>query len=498
MTQFLSEQEVDAEFRAVTAVEDFQSGPHRFPYLRLSSTGFELLLYALHKQALQAAIPPDYDSVRVLNEGSDRARDLVLYAKSAPVGTVQCKRYQSGISVPEVLREIIRFILFARLDPALLPKPDGFLYKLVLARDPAETVADLFAEPPRVIKVYAPNLSSYIAEVIEKFASFKGINVADVLPAVESTLGLFRYELVRPVDLDALVDAAPGVQQRFFASRLVVDSSLVESGLAAQSAKIDEILRRTPEPISDADIRTLQDRILEIPESHRFSAGFAKFFGYPQQIIDTPEKLKAFLPRVAQFKADLDAFFVDWLNTEGARMAEDICKSAPVTVTVHPFARQIPAAFLGTVAAKVTTQSEFGRAMGQIIQKVSARPTDETDTQILTRLVSYFQERGAEILRSDFSKFANPPELFETKKSIMQFAVRGLGTEQEIELCLHRGLEVMRDDLEKAAANLRALGRQPRTVVLQGMDFLDSSVELSRFAESVRRDDSAKSGNDKK
>ena len=396
MTQFLTEQEVDAEFLAVQTIEDFQTGQHQFPYLRLSPTGFELLLYALHKHALQNAPPPAYDDVRVLNEGSDRARDLILYAQGAPVGIVQCKRYDSRISLPEVMREIIRFIFFARLDRALLPKPDGFLYKLALASNPTETVADLFAEPAQILKEQNPKLISYIDEVIENYASFADMSAADVLPEVEATLGFFRYELVRPADLDALVHTAPGVQQRFFASRLVVNSSLVEAGLATNSAKLDEILSKTTATITDADLRTFQDRIAAIPESHRFSAGFAKFFGYPGQIFDSPEKLKAFMPRVAQFKADLDAFFVDWLNAEARRMAEDICKSAPVTVTVHPFARQIPVAFLGTVAANVISQSEFGRAMGQIVQKVSGRPTDETDSQILSRIVENFRQRGAE------------------------------------------------------------------------------------------------------
>ena len=41
-----------------------------------------------------------YDSVRILNKGADRGRDVVLYHDQVPVAVVQCKRYKGPRLMP--------------------------------------------------------------------------------------------------------------------------------------------------------------------------------------------------------------------------------------------------------------------------------------------------------------------------------------------------------------------------------------------------------------
>src|SRR5437899_7085823 len=103
MPTFLSKTAVEAALAAATVIDDFDAGLHHFPYLRLSANDFELLLYALYRSDIENGTNLDYDDVRVLNEGADRGRDLVLYRQSAPIGVVQCKRHEASISLPEIL-----------------------------------------------------------------------------------------------------------------------------------------------------------------------------------------------------------------------------------------------------------------------------------------------------------------------------------------------------------------------------------------------------------
>lgn len=206
MPQFLQQEQIDAEFGAASSIEDFDIGAHRFPYTRLSPSDFEWLVYALYRADLEKGTTLSYDNVRVLMEGADRGRDLVLYKDQKSVGVVQCKRYEKAISLPEIFRELFKFFLFAQLDPALVPEPRDFRYTLVVASDPMETVADLFMESKRVIQEYRAKLPGYLAEVIEEYASFKNMTAEALQPTIEGYLGAFRYELVRPRDLDARVE----------------------------------------------------------------------------------------------------------------------------------------------------------------------------------------------------------------------------------------------------------------------------------------------------
>jgi len=220
----IDEAALDAELQAVHPVQDVEAGPATFPFMRLTARTFELLLYSLFRGATPPApISVEYDRVRILNDGTDRGRDVVLYKEGIAVGVIQCKRREDAISLPEVFREIIRFILFAHLYPDLLPDQDDFTYVLALATRPAETAADLFHEQGRILAENDALIAGHVQKVIAEYESFRGIDAAAVLPTVKAKLAALDLHLLTEVQLAEWLHSETTIAQRYFPARVVID-----------------------------------------------------------------------------------------------------------------------------------------------------------------------------------------------------------------------------------------------------------------------------------
>jgi len=224
--RYVDHEDIETELRGVRPVGEASVGLHKFPLGRLEPRDFELLLYCLfNTSAPPSPLSKAYDHVRVLNDGQDRGRDVVLYGSGKAVGIIQCKRHNSNISLPEVFREIIRFILFAHLSPELLPAGPAFQYVLALALPPAETAADLFSEPKRILADNDHLIEGYVQEVIKKYESFRGLRSKDVLPEVKSKLGSMTLHLLSEAELNVWLLGEQATAQIFFPARLVVDAA---------------------------------------------------------------------------------------------------------------------------------------------------------------------------------------------------------------------------------------------------------------------------------
>lgn len=216
---------LESERAAIAVVADLHAGMYEFPYGRLSAHGFEILLYTLFRLSTPPKpLPKDYDTVRLMNEGADEGRDVVLYKDGKSAGVIQCKRRDDNIGLPEVFREIIRLILFSTLYPHLISPGPGFNYILALSGTPSKPAGDLFAEPSRVIQDNDGKLPDYVQQVLDEYESFVNIVCADVLPIVRQKLGDMTLRLLTHTDLNQWLHNAPSVANLFFSARLVIDA----------------------------------------------------------------------------------------------------------------------------------------------------------------------------------------------------------------------------------------------------------------------------------
>lgn len=249
MVQIFAPTEVDAQVDAIIPVNDHRTGFDRPSYSSLTASGFEHLLYALFKHRQPSLT--FYDRATLMITGADRGRDVWLTKEEKPAGLVQCKR-TAGISAPQALREVIKFLLFAELDPKIKPL-DEFTYQLAVSEDPAGTTVDFFDAPITWLSDHEADIEAHLRTVIGQYASFAGMDASALTPGLLESLKRLKYALIRPADLDEMLHAAPAVRGHFFNARLVVDldsaQEMIENAFAG--------FRAHPSPTEASDISEL-------------------------------------------------------------------------------------------------------------------------------------------------------------------------------------------------------------------------------------------------
>lgn len=241
--KLLTDEETQSALVHVSPVDEGRAGPDRANYLALSDADFELLLYSIYKG--HAPELPWYSNVRLMVTGADQGRDVWLTKDERPVGLIQCKKVKVGFTRPDTLREVIKFLLNVVLEPALMPAPAGFRFILALASDPASTTTDFFDAPHTWLAANEAELSGLVADVIKKYEAFSTLKIEAVLPGISTALKSLKYELLRPIDLDALLERIPAVRQRFFKVQLVVAVKDAEAMIEARFAAVGFVSKST-------------------------------------------------------------------------------------------------------------------------------------------------------------------------------------------------------------------------------------------------------------
>ena len=276
--KLLTADEINAAYAQVEAVDEGRVGPDRANYLALSDADFELLLYSIYEQRL--AELPWYSNVCLMIPGADQGRDVWLTKDERPVGLIQCKKVKSGFTLPDTFREVIKFLLNVVLEPELMPDSAGFCFTLALSSDPAGTTTRFFEEPQTWLKANEADIPVFVAEVIDRYERFSKLQIDAVLPNISDALKRLRYELLRPVDLDGLLERIPAVRQRFFKVQLVVAVEDAAAMIKAQFAAVGLVSKST-QAFTRADVEE------DITRGSRSLADWPQMIG--GQHIERPE-----------------------------------------------------------------------------------------------------------------------------------------------------------------------------------------------------------------
>lgn len=133
MVTFFDREEVSRELIEVSKIQDVEAGVKQAPLNNLSDAAFELLLWDIFSNLSHSK--EYYNQATLMVAGADQGRDVWLTKHGDPVGLVQCKRLTSAFSAPEAIREVIKFILFAELNPELLNRDLPFKYSLAVSTE---------------------------------------------------------------------------------------------------------------------------------------------------------------------------------------------------------------------------------------------------------------------------------------------------------------------------------------------------------------------------
>jgi hypothetical protein len=478
----------DAELSKVKAVEGLNASPANYPLLGLSADDFERLCYALFKLSAPDGVQKAWDDAAIMVRGADAGRDLLLLAGQKPWGVVQCKRFESAIALPAILREIIKLILFPDVDSSLPQVEEGTHYFLSLATEVAQTVIDFFGSPLNALKERDNNIPTYVQEVLEGYKTLAGLDPSQAVAKIRRIVPALEYRLVRPVDLNGWLARETGVAGRFFQHRILVDDANMLAGFTDLKDMLQSLggqLGGLP-LLTDPDLKVIKARMESIPDTHRLSFGFVSLFGFPKEMFADTQDLKKRGERLNKLAVEVGQDFINWLYEQANLKALEICELGEVTLRVHPFARQLPAIFLGLVLKENIDRNVIGKVMSGIIASRLGQQPLSTDDQRIQNAKQTLIASGERYLRGDFSAMTGEGELLELKKKIARASVSGIVSVHDLNRVLDDGISIMRQHLDAAAIELRRLSAHPLSVFLTDSSSIDDPNVIEQTAKTVR------------
>ena len=473
------------ELAEVAPIKEFYAGMVRYPYCRLSSRNFELLNYALFGTSAPGGDTRAWDGVSIGTVGSDKGRDLVLTHQGRLCGVVQCKGGSQRVSLPEVLRELAKTVLRLDIDDTVQCNVGNVLYFLALANDPAQTVIDLFSRPRDVLRSRASDLDAAVKQVLRSHKALREVDGDTARATVHKALDVMPLSLVRPVDLDLWLWKQTQTATRFFhhGSVLVEDSRL--RGIAEELARVSRAVEGV-RVLEDVDLQVIKNHIENVPESHRLSLGFASLFGFPKEMFSDASDFRRRVALIADLMNELHGEYLAWMFQRAHAEAERICQKPDVMIQVRPFGRQIPLAFLGTVARDLTVRALHGKAGGKIVEDATGEKIFGIYAERMAHVRGALMDQGRQYLAGDYSKVVGDADLLALKLKVIRFMMEGIRDESELERVVDAGEAVLRPYLEESTRTLEEFGSHRPSVFLMGTSGLDSSKQMSRMGQTLK------------
>lgn len=227
------QEESSVGYKPTPTDASFQS----LPLSMLSDRDFEILCYKLVNREIESGVFNTSDKVALMQGVGDRGRDCSLYLDSIPNGVIQCKKYAARLTLPQVLKELIKLLLHSILDPSLIPTPKNFTYHIYCSNDCNEKALNLIYGFHHQIEIHIENgdIEKYAIGMSEDYETFNKFR--DAMPLNELYL-LLRSISVRfsgGSNLSGRISKHTDILQGFFNIRTVVDNS--------EANRKDEILK---------------------------------------------------------------------------------------------------------------------------------------------------------------------------------------------------------------------------------------------------------------
>jgi hypothetical protein len=211
----------------------------QLPFERMGDAHFELLLADLYSARTADGSEDWYDEARRLNDGADQGRDVILLDDSAPVGVIQCKRYNGIVSLAMVIQEICKFFLYATIKPGIASAPgEPFRYYVAVSDRAAGKLFEFMTGKGRKRfedlrtefeeKALAARKGS---ATLRKHDALKSLTQAQLCDLVWARIDNLHTGLHKKDDLSRLVGTYPHIKSTYF--KLESDSAKIVGELKA-------------------------------------------------------------------------------------------------------------------------------------------------------------------------------------------------------------------------------------------------------------------------
>ncbi|WP_146605487.1 hypothetical protein [Ralstonia pseudosolanacearum] len=461
--------ELEPNYRPTIVESHFST----LPLHLLGDRQFELLSYSLLKNEISSGKLPGVDDIAIMQGVGERGRDCILYFESNVRGLVQCKKYEARLTKPQVLKELIKFLLFACIEPEILPDPDNFEYFIFASNDFTEPAIDLLHQYSSTIDADIANgkIDEYISQITEEYESFRSFRGNPPSEKVRNFVKKIKVTGANGTDLTNRVNDEFDIFKKFFNIKTVV--SIDDADKVVRKALEDYGLRL----LTDDNLRALQSRVSATPENHRLSLGMADFYGYSLDFFKSlnNESLKEVLSTVASLRMMIDGKLMDFVHTEiRKRVFNDVTRPLLHTGRIHPFSAGLAAPYL---AKRMTPLLSAGNVPEALAEKYVPE-SKKSSAEIIDEVSEILLSSSERIVAGDYSQVVGDPHLIELKKRLFEHIHHGLPNIDTARARLGTDLPVMLPVLEKIEMELKMLLSETRTIVIGDSSFFDNKEKL--------------------
>ena len=240
----------------------------------------ELLLYTLFRRGLASGwFKKEYDEVYLTTTVPGLGRMLLLQYRGAVKGAVLLKAQAEPMSVPELARSILGFLLQSIAGQVLSFKPEGFQILLVVPGNVLEETQQLVVDINRLI-LTEPMLPFWIQELLDTQPGLQEVSFDSAEGQLYEYLQKVDLELILAGHLDQLLAEQPDIKSLFFGVEMV---------------STEQNLRKILGEFRLANIRTEEldkwtNQMSKSDEDRRLSFGLLRFFGYPRDFLQALSK----------------------------------------------------------------------------------------------------------------------------------------------------------------------------------------------------------------
>lgn len=201
-----------------------------FPFTDLNDRVFEVLLYQIFQSRIETndySLNEKYDNVILMQGVGEKGRDCLLTKKGKNVGLIQCKQINKNLSKPEVLKEIIKFILHYVNDKSLVTDINNFTYFFAVSKGLAETSITLLADFNKKYK--SEDIQGLCDEISSKYVALKAIKYETHKTEIHKILDKIQVKPIIPSDLSRYLFEHENIIKNFFRVLTITDNTLLES-----------------------------------------------------------------------------------------------------------------------------------------------------------------------------------------------------------------------------------------------------------------------------
>lgn len=443
------------------------------PLSMLSDREFEILCYKLIKREIESGIFITSNKIALMQGVGERGRDCTLYLDSISNGVIQCKKYSARLTLPQVLKELIKLLLHSILDESIIPNPKKFTYYIYSSNDCTEQALKLIYGFSHEIDTHIKNgaIEKYAKDVSEDYEAFIEFRSAIPMDEISKLLKSISFQFSNLSDLSGRVSKYTDLLQEFFNIRTVIDNS--EADRIVRKALADHGLKL----LTDDDLKIIQQRVgQQVPNKgcglDLQIFGFStEFFRYLQ-----PEELKSLLKQVAEIKMTLNTSMLNFIENQVAIMELRYCCPLVVRNEIHRFSSQVWKPYLFRRLASRCNFKDLPKALIEKYFPDTILPKDI----ILKEVSEILLDTADKVLKRDYSDTYGEGEFLVLKIRLLEKIHEGIESLEQAKILMSRDLKILIPIMDEVESKLELLLPTAPTIIIKEGDYFDDPEQLAQ------------------